>query len=62
MSVRSIEDVDTYEGSIDGDKFCDFVQRCLVPILQPFNGMNESTKVQNAQRLNAFTKSHNACE
>ena len=29
MSVRGIEDVDTYEGNINGDKFGDFVQRCL---------------------------------
>ena len=27
--------MDTYEGST----FCDFVQRYLVPILQPFNGV-----------------------
>lgn len=45
MSVRGIEDVDTYEGSIDGDKFCDFVQRCLVPILQPFDGTKDRSVV-----------------
>ena len=45
MSVRGIEDVDTYEGNINGDKFCDFVQRCLVPILQPFNGINDRSVV-----------------
>ena len=45
MSVRSIEDVDTHEGSIDGDKFCDFVQKCLVPILQPFKGTNDRSVV-----------------
>ena len=38
MSVRGIEDV---EGSINGDTFCDFLQRCLVPILQLFNGTND---------------------
>ena len=40
-----IEDVDTYEGSIKGDTFCDFVQRCLVPILQPFDGTNDRSVV-----------------
>ena len=30
VSVRGIEDVN--QGNISGDKFCDFVQRCLVPI------------------------------
>ena len=33
MSARGVEYVDTYEGSINGDKFCDFVDRCLVLIL-----------------------------
>ena len=37
--------MDTYEGSINGDTFCDFVQRCLVPILQPFNGTNDRSVV-----------------
>lgn len=41
MSTRGVEDVDTYEGSIDDDKFHDFVQGCLVPILQPLNGTND---------------------
>ena len=45
MSVRGIEDVDTYEGSINGDRFCDFVQRYLVPILQPFDGTNDRSVV-----------------
>ena len=45
MSVRGIEDVDTYEGNINGDKLCHFVQRCLVPILQPFNGINDRSVV-----------------
>ena len=45
MSARGVEDVDTYEGSIDGDKFCNFVERCLVPILQPFNGTNDRSIV-----------------
>ena len=45
MSARGMEDVDTYEGSINGDTFCDFVERCLVPILQLFNGTNDRSIV-----------------
>ena len=45
MSQRGMEDVDTYEGTIDGDTFCDFIDRCLVPILQPFNGTNARSVV-----------------
>ena len=46
MSTRGVEDVDTYEGSINGDNFCEFVElRCLVPILQPFNGINDRSIV-----------------
>ena len=41
MSTRGIEDFDTYDESITGDVFGDFIDRCLVPILQPFNGSNE---------------------
>ena len=41
MSSQGIEDIDTYEGSINGDVFSDFVKRCLVLLLQPFNGTNE---------------------
>ena len=33
MSFRDVEDVDTYEGNVNGDKSCNFVNRCLVPIL-----------------------------
>ena len=45
MSTRGVEDVDTYEGNINGDIFCDFIERCLVPILQPFNGTNDRSIV-----------------
>ena len=45
MSARRVEDIDTYEGSINGDTFCDFIERCLVPILQPFYGTNDRSIV-----------------
>ena len=45
MSMRGLEDFDIYEGNINGDIFCDFIERCLVPILQPFNGTNQRSVV-----------------
>jgi len=44
MSTRGL-DVDTYEGNVNGDIFCDFIEWCLVPILQPFNGTNSRSVV-----------------
>ena len=40
MSIDGIHDVQITEGTTNGDKFVEFVQNCLVPILQPFNGIN----------------------
>ena len=45
MSHRGLEDFDTYEGSVNGDTFCDFIERCVIPILQPFNGTNSRSIV-----------------
>ena len=45
MSQRGMEDFDIYEGTINGETFHDFVERCLVPILQPFNGTNTRSVV-----------------
>ena len=45
MSTRGVEDADVYEGHVNGDVFCDFVERCLVPILQPFDGINQRSVV-----------------
>ncbi len=36
--MRGLEDFDTYEGNINGDIFLEFIERCLVPILQPLIG------------------------
>ena len=30
MSTRGIEDFDTYDRAINGDIFCDFIDRCLI--------------------------------
>ena len=45
MSTDGIEDFDTYSGTINGDCFGDFIDRCLTPILQPFNGSNHHSVV-----------------
>ena len=37
MSAEGLQDFNIYEGNIDGKTFYDFVQRCLLPILKPFN-------------------------
>ena len=40
-----IEDVYITEGSINGEVFFDFVRKCLLPILMPFNGINQNSIV-----------------
>ena len=40
MSCRGIEDIEIYDGSVDGETFSRFIERCIVPIMQPFNGSN----------------------
>ena len=38
MSLDGVHDLCLVEGSVNGEKFDDFVRNCLIPILQPFNG------------------------
>ena len=45
MSVEGIMDVYLAEGSVDGDTFMDFVRRTLLPLLMPFDGINEGSVV-----------------
>ena len=40
MSTRGIENIHVVQNTVDGDMFLHFVQSCLVPILQPFDGTN----------------------
>lgn len=40
MSLEGIHDVCLLEDSVNGDKFADFIKNNLLPILQPFNGVN----------------------
>ena len=40
MSMNGILDVNIVHGSVNGDVFCDFVEKFLVPHLLPYNGHN----------------------
>lgn len=40
MSLEGLHDVQIVEGTVNGDKFADFVTNTLIPILNPFNGTN----------------------
>ncbi len=40
VSTAGVHDVYLAEGSVDGHKFADFVESCLPPVLNPFNGIN----------------------
>ena len=40
MSMNGILDVDIVHGSVNGEVFCDFVEKFLVPHLLPYNGHN----------------------
>ena len=45
MTTRGIEDVNIYEQNINGAIFSNFVSRCLVLILQPFDGQSPRSVV-----------------
>ena len=45
MSTKGIEDVDIYDGCINGEIFTNFIARSLVPIVQPFDGKNPGSAV-----------------
>ena len=40
MSTHRVEDVYIHEGTVNGEVFEDFARTTLLPILQPFNGIN----------------------
>ena len=45
MTFSQIEDYELYKINIDGENFCNFLKRCVMPILQPFNGTNRNSVV-----------------
>jgi len=40
VTTRGVEDIFVTDKTVDGDVFLQFVEQCLVPVLQPFNGSN----------------------
>jgi len=45
MSLDGIHDVHITEGTVNGEKFADFVRNSLLPCLNPFNGINARSVV-----------------
>ena len=45
VSTRGVEDVYIYKGTVNGEVFEDFVRTTLLPMLQPFNGINSQSVV-----------------
>ena len=39
-NTRGIEDIEVHNETTNGEMFAGFVQRCIVPIMLPFNGSN----------------------
>ena len=45
MTTDGVEDVYVTEKSVNGEKFMDFIETTLLPILLPFTGENEKSVV-----------------
>ena len=45
VTTRGVEDVFVTDKSVNGELFLQFVEHCLVPVLQPFNGSNARSVV-----------------
>ena len=45
VSTEGIHDVYIAEGSMNGERFAHFIEQCLLPMLQPFNGINPHSVV-----------------
>ena len=45
VSLEGISDVCIIEGTVNGEKFEQFIRSCLIPILQPFNWINPHSVV-----------------
>ena len=58
MSVRGIEDVELFEGAVDGDKFCHYLGESVLPSLLPFYGVNSRSLLvmDNASLCTMSTK------
>ena len=45
MTCNGILDVHVVRGTTNGDTFLSFIEKCLLPCLMPFNGINENSVV-----------------
>lgn len=45
ISKDGVEDIYIQEGNVNGAVFLDFIRRCLIPVLMPFNGHNPKSIV-----------------
>ena len=45
LTSDGVEDVHLVEGSVDGEIFLDFIRKCLIPILVPFDGVSPKSVV-----------------
>ena len=45
LSTKGIEDVYITDTSVNGEIFLDFVRKCLLPVLMPFDGVNPNSVV-----------------
>ena len=45
MPLEGIHDVYITEGTVNGDRFAEFVTKCLLPIIEPFNWTNHQSVV-----------------
>ena len=45
MSTDGVEDIYIHKGSVNGEIFLDFIQKCLLRLLMPFNGSNPNSIV-----------------
>ena len=40
MSVRGMEEAELLEGAVEGDKFCAYIEKSVLPVMLPFDGVN----------------------
>ena len=45
MSTDGVKDIYIHDGSVNGEIFLDFIQKCLLPLLMPFNGSSPNSIV-----------------
>ena len=47
MSVEGILSCNLVRGGVNGEKFIDFIEKCVLPTLMPFNGINARSIVMD---------------